>query len=122
MPRSPPGVKELLMSVQPAPDRRSHPRYLCWVEALCATQENTPQPARLLDLSVSGARVALLRPLPPGSDLRLMLPRGEDRPSILAGTTSRVARTSTGWEAGCTFNTPLTEEQLADILQVLEVS
>lgn len=110
------------MSLEHVPDRRSHPRYLCWVEALCETPDNAPQPARLLDLSASGARVALLRPLPTGVDLRLMLPRGEDRPSVLAGVVSRVARTRTGWEAGCTFVTPLAEEQLADLLMALEVS
>jgi hypothetical protein len=110
------------MSFQPAPDRRSHPRYLCWVEALCATPDNAPQPARLLDLSVSGARVALLRPLPAGVDLRLVLPRGEERPSILCGSISRVARTRTGWEAGCTFAEPLTEDELAGLLQLIEVS
>jgi hypothetical protein len=109
------------MSLQPAPDRRSHPRYLCWVEAMCSTPDNAPQPARLLDLSASGARVALLRPLPPGVDLRLMLPRGDNRPSVLAGVVSRVARTGTGWEAGCVFNPPLADEQLADLLQLIEV-
>src|SRR5215813_13679970 len=100
------------MSTHPAPDRRAHPQYLCWVEALAATEEGAPQPARLLDLSANGARVALLRQLPNGAELRLTLAGGEGRPRVLAGSVNRVARTRTGWEAGCTFNPPLTEDQL----------
>jgi hypothetical protein len=109
------------MHTQPAPDRRAHPRYLCWVEALATTEETAPQPARLLDLSANGARIALLRPLSVGVDLRIILPRSDDRPRVLAGSVSRIARTTTGWEAGCTFDPPLTEEQLAVLLQAIEV-
>jgi hypothetical protein len=109
------------MSLVPAPDRRSHPRYLCWIEALCATEDSPFQPARLLNLSASGARVALLRPIPSGVDMRLMLPRGEEQPRVLAAVVSRVSRTRSGWEAGCTFASPLSEEQLSDLLEVIAV-
>jgi hypothetical protein len=114
------GAKELAVSARPAPDRRAHPRYLCWVEALATAQENTPQPARLMDLSANGARIALLRSLPPGAELRLMLPRLGGLPNVLAARVTRINRTSTGWEAGCTFDPPLGEEQLAAVLQSLE--
>ncbi len=105
------------MSATPVPDRRAHPRYLCWVEALC---DVGPRPARLLDLSTGGARVALLAPLPPGADLRLTLPGGGGRPSVLTGTVARVVRTRTGWEAGCTLTPPLAPDQLAALLQAIE--
>jgi PilZ domain len=114
-------VKDVPMSAHPASDRRAHPRYLCWVEALATTEEHKPQPARLLDLSASGARVALLRQLPLGANLRLTLPRSEGLPSVLEATISRVIRTRTGWEAGCTFDPPLSDEQLAALLQSIEV-
>jgi PilZ domain len=108
------------MSARPAPDRRAHPRYLCWVEAVATAKENTPQPARLLDLSANGVRIALLRPLETGAELRLMLPRGQGLPNVLTGCVARISRTSTGWEAGCTFDPPLADEQLALLLQSLE--
>jgi hypothetical protein len=107
------------MSAHPAPDRRAHPRYLCWVEVLCETGLKH-RPARLLDLSGGGARVALLAPVPAGIDLRLVLPHGESGPSVLAATVNRVSRTNTGWEAGCTFTPALTEEQLAALLSSLD--
>jgi hypothetical protein len=107
------------MSAHPAPDRRAHPRYLCWVEVLCETGLKH-RPARLLNLSSGGARVALLAPVPAGIDLRLMLPHGESGPSVLAATVNRVSRTNTGWEAGCTFTPALTEEQLAALLSSLD--
>jgi hypothetical protein len=109
------------LSVQPAPDRRSHPRYLCWVEALYVAEENAPQPARLLDLSASGARIALLKSLPAGADLRLTLPRGDRTPVVLSGVVNRINRTREGWEAGCTFNPPLSEEHIHSLLQAIEV-
>jgi hypothetical protein len=108
------------MSDHPAPDRRAHPRYLCWVEALAAAGENTPQPARLLDLSANGARVALLKPLPTGTELRLLLLRGSGRSRALTARVARVNRTRTGWEAGCAFDPPLAAGQLADVLHSLE--
>jgi hypothetical protein len=104
------------MSPPPAPDRRAHPRYLCWVEVLCGAGEQPHRPARVLDLSTVGARVALLAPLPDGADLRLTLPQGEGRPSVLDATVNRVSRTRSGWEAGCTFTRPLTEDQLAALV------
>jgi hypothetical protein len=113
-------VTECAVNIQPAIDRRAHPRYLCWVEALAATEQTSVQPARLLDLSTSGARVALLRSLSPGASLRLTLPRSEGLPSVLTGTISRVARTRTGWEAGFTFDPALSVEQLASLVQSIE--
>jgi hypothetical protein len=111
---------EEAMSVRPVPDRRAHPRYLCWVEVVATAGTNAPQPARLLDLSANGARIALLRPLATGAELRLMLPRGQGLPNVLAAQVARVNRTTTGWEAGCTFEPPLADEQLAVLLQSLE--
>jgi hypothetical protein len=105
------------MSLSPTPDRRAHPRYLCWVEVLC---EAGARPARLLDLSAGGARVALLAPVPHGADLRLTLPRGPGRPGVLAAIVTRVTRTRTGWEAGCSFAEPLLDEQLAALLRSIE--
>jgi hypothetical protein len=107
------------MSVYPAPDRRAHPRYLCWVEVLCETGLKH-RPARLLNLSSGGASVALLAPVPAGIDLRLVLPHGESGPSLLAATVNRVSRTNTGWEAGCTFSPALTDEQLVALLSSLD--
>jgi PilZ domain-containing protein len=104
------------MSADPGPDRRAHPRYMCWVEVLCGTDELLHRPARLLDLSTGGARIELLAPLPGEADLRLTLPYGEGRPIVLTAAVNRVNRTRTGWEAGCAFTPPLTEEQLAALL------
>jgi hypothetical protein len=104
------------MSPQPAPDRRAHPRYLCWVEVLYGAGGQPHRPARLLDLSTGGARIALLAPVPAGADLRLTLPQGEGQPSVLTASVNRVSRTPTGWEAGCTFTHALTEEQLTALI------
>jgi hypothetical protein len=104
------------MTAEPVPDRRAHPRYLCWVEVLCGAGGQAHRPARLLDLSTAGARIALLAPLPAGADLRLTLPCGEGRPSIVAATVNRISPTPTGWEAGCTFTRALNEEQLTALL------
>jgi hypothetical protein len=109
------------MNAQPAPDRRAHPRYLCWVEVICDSGEQPHRPARLLDLSAAGARVALLAPLPRGADLRLTLPCNSGRPNVLSAAVSRIKRTSFGWEAGCTFVDRLTQEQLDSLLAPLQL-
>jgi hypothetical protein len=104
------------MSRPPATDRRASPRYLCWVEVLCGAGQQPHRPARLLDLSTGGARIALLSPIPSGSDLRLTVLNGDDKPAVLTASVNRVSRTSSGWEAGCTFAVPLTDGQVADLL------
>lgn len=112
------GILSPLASVS---ERRAHPRYLCWIEALCSTEEYVPQLARLLDLSASGARVALLQPILREANLRLTIPCGVERVVVLECTCTRVQRTPQGWEAGCTFTLPLNDEQLADLIATLDL-
>jgi hypothetical protein len=92
---------------------------MCWVEVLCGAGEQPHRPARLLDLSTAGARIALLAPIDVGVELRLTLLQAEGPPSVLTGSINRVTRTNSGWEAGCTLSVPMTEDQLAAILTPL---
>ena len=96
-------------------ERRSWGRFPCDVETTCQTTGGAAKPlaARVRNISRGGVKLVLDRPCQPGELLSLSLPGGEDLEACtVLVCVVRCAGEEQRWQLGCTFATPLDDEDL----------
>jgi hypothetical protein len=101
----------------PGTEPRLWVRYPCDVAVACqaaARPEDTPQLARVRNISLGGIKLLVDRPFERGAAVSIELPGpSEGLSSTVLATVVRTAPGSKGeWEIGCTFATELTDEEL----------
>lgn len=98
-------------------DRRTWGRYPCNVETTCAPashEEQERRPVRVLNVSSGGVFLLGDTAYQPGDLLRVRIPQAADQgvSEVLACVVRCASRPQGAHEVGCTFSTPLSEEEL----------
>jgi hypothetical protein len=97
-------------------DRRRHPRVRCVIGASCRWEAGAETIGLVMDLSLSGARVAFWQGMDPPNEGTLQLRAGNGNLVEMAGRSGHTERCGDRWLVGYHFDQPLSDEQLAALI------
>jgi hypothetical protein len=95
-------------------DRRANPRRATRVDTICRpVSEPVEIPARIVDVSLGGIKIAVNRLLREGTMLRVDLPRLAGPATTILACVAHVHQTERAeWEVGCNFSLELSEDEI----------
>jgi hypothetical protein len=97
-------------------DRRRHPRVRCVVGAICQWDAGAETIGLVMDLSLSGARVAFWQGMDPPCEGMLQLRTGNGNLVEMSARSVHTERCGNRWLVGYHFDRPLSDDQLAALI------
>jgi hypothetical protein len=97
-------------------DRRRHPRVRCVIGAACRWEDGIETMGLVMDLSLSGARVAFWQGMDPPFEGTLQLRAGNGKLVEMSARSVHTERCGNRWLVGYQFDRPLSEDQLAALI------
>jgi PilZ domain len=95
-------------------DRRAHERHATKIDTICRRVSEADEiPARILDVSLGGIKIAVSRLMREGTMLRVDLPKAAGPATTILACVTHVHQAGRAeWEVGCSFSLELSDDEV----------